>query len=143
MDIHFYGRYLPYFEFSNFYKAEIKVDGKVYPTTEHYYQSKKYEGTEFEEKVRLCKTPSDAAAMGRDKSLPLRKDWESVKDDIMLKALRCKFEQHKNLGQILLSTEDRIIVEWTDKDKYWAASTNGGQNKLGQLLMKVRSEIMK
>lgn len=140
-DIKFYGTHLPYFEFSNFYRAEIVIDDKSYPTTEHYYQSKKFEGTDYEEKVRLCKTPGDAAKMGRDKSLPLRKDWEQVKDDVMLKALRAKFTQHLKLKEKLLSTGDRKISEWTKNDSYWGEYHSGGQNKLGLSLMKVRSEL--
>lgn len=35
--IFFYNHELKHFVFSNFYLAPIEVDGKVWPTTEHYY----------------------------------------------------------------------------------------------------------
>ena len=31
-----------YGEFSNFYHAPIEIDGKEYPTTEHYFQAMKF-----------------------------------------------------------------------------------------------------
>ncbi|MGU0160754.1 NADAR domain-containing protein [Escherichia coli] len=45
-----------------------------------------------------------AARMGRDRSKPLRKNWESVKEQVMRKALRAKFEQHPELRALLLAT---------------------------------------
>lgn len=85
-----------------------------------------------------------AAKMGRDRSRPLRPDWESVKDDIMREALIAKFSQHSNLRKLLLDTEDSHIVEHTKNDAYWGDGGNGsGQNRLGQLLMEVRSELQK
>ena len=73
-----------------------------------------------------------------------RSDWDSVKDDIMLKALRCKFAQHPNLMKKLWETGDRELIEHTTNDSYWADGGGGGKglNKLGKLLMKVRDEIV-
>ena len=83
-----------------------------------------------------------AARMGRSRSRPLRKDWESVKDQIMLEALRAKFAQHDNLKELLLNTGDARLVEHTSNDRYWADGGDGtGRNQLGALLMQVRSEL--
>ena len=73
-----------------------------------------------------------------------RSDWDSVKDDVMLKALRCKFTQHPNLMKKLWETGDRELIEHTTNDSYWADGGGGGKglNKLGKLLMKVRDEIV-
>jgi ribA/ribD-fused uncharacterized protein len=57
--------------------------------------------------------------MGRNRSLPLRKDWESVKEDIMYLVLHAKFTQHKKLREILLSTGEAKLVEHTKNDRYW------------------------
>ena len=40
----FYGANNPFGEFSNFYHAEMKIDGKTWPTTEHYFQAQKFVG---------------------------------------------------------------------------------------------------
>jgi predicted NAD-dependent protein-ADP-ribosyltransferase YbiA (DUF1768 family) len=51
----------------------------------------KFEGTPHAESVRKVKKPGGAAHMGRKRTLPLRKDWEEVKDMIMEEALVAKF----------------------------------------------------
>jgi len=40
--IKFYGIKNKHGEFSNFYKAEVLIEGKTYPTTEHYFQAVKF-----------------------------------------------------------------------------------------------------
>src|SRR5262249_32855209 len=92
--ITFYSTNDEYGCFSNFSRHTVFLKGKKWPTSEHYFQAQKFAGTEHEEKVRLCKTAREAADMGRSRKLPLRKDWESVKDQIMLDAVRAKFTQH-------------------------------------------------
>jgi ribA/ribD-fused uncharacterized protein len=83
-----------------------------------------------------------AARMGRNRTLPLRSDWESVKDDIMREALRAKFGQHPGLKSLLLSTADAELVEHTKNDNYWADGGDGsGKNRLGALLMELRARL--
>lgn len=105
-EIKFYGvRGKKYGCFSNFSPHPILVDGKRYPTSEHFYQALKFEGTPYQELIRTgSKRAADAAEMGRRRHLPLRKDWEQVKDEIMMKALRAKFTQHDDLREVLLGT---------------------------------------
>lgn len=80
--------------------------------------------------------------MGRDRSLPLRKDWEDIKDDIMRKAVFEKFSQNKSIRNILISTKDEVIVEDTSSDYYWVIKSNGtGKNMLGKILMEVRNQL--
>ncbi len=61
-----------------------------------------------------------AAKIGRDRTRPIREDWDSVKDEVMLKALRAKFTQHVSLRELLLGTNDAELVEHTANDSYWA-----------------------
>ncbi len=140
--IRFYHTADEYGCFSNFSRHPIFLAGRKWPTSEHYFQAQKFQGTEHEEKVRLCKTPSQAANMGRSRKLPLRRDWEGVKDQVMLDAVRAKFTQHDDLRAILLGTGDAKLVEHTDKDSYWGDGGDGsGKNRLGQLLMRLREEL--
>ena len=39
----------------------------------------------------------DAALEGRNRQNPLRPDWEEVKDEVMLQALRMKFSQNPEI----------------------------------------------
>ncbi|MFK3657030.1 N-glycosidase YbiA, partial [Escherichia coli] len=82
------------------------------------------------------------ARMGRDRSKPLRKNWESVKEQVMRKALRAKFEQHPELRALLLATAPAKLVEHTENDAYWGDGGNGkGKNRLGYLLMELREQL--
>ena len=83
-----------------------------------------------------------AARMGRDRKKPLRRNWEAVKDEIMLKAVRAKFSQHKDILEIMLSTGDAKLIEHTANDHYWADGGDGsGLNRPGELLMQIREEF--
>jgi ribA/ribD-fused uncharacterized protein len=140
--INFYSTTGEYGCFSNFSKHAIHLKGKRWPTTEHYFQAQKFAGTEHEEEVRKCKTAREAANMGRDRKRPLRRDWESVKEKVMLEALRAKFTQHEDLKEILLGTGDAKLVEHTTNDSYWGDGGDGsGKNRLGRLLMQLRDEL--
>jgi hypothetical protein len=80
--------------------------------------------------------------MGRERKRPLRSDWESVKDDVMRRAVRCKFARHDGIRAILLRTGDDEIVENAPSDYYWGCGADGsGRNMLGQILMEVRAEL--
>lgn len=138
--IKFYRQDDPYGEFSNFYKAEITINGKTFVTTEHYFQAMKHENTSFFETVRLAKTAGQAFKLARSKQY--RTDWEKIKDDVMRTALKTKFTQHSKLKELLLSTGDKIIIEHTKNDNYWADGGDGtGKNMLGKLLMELRDQL--
>lgn len=140
--IQFYRTGDRYGEFSNFYPSPIKLDGKLWPTVEHYFQAQKFPGSDHEEAIRLESSPMIAARMGRDRSKPLRSDWEQVKDDVMKRALLAKFTQHATLRDQLTSTQDAVLVEHTKNDSYWGDGGDGsGLNKLGMMLMEVRATL--
>lgn len=141
-DIRFYQTDKPYGCFSNFAAYPIIIDGKEWPTTEHYFQAQKFKGTRHEEEIRGVSTPMQAARMGRQRDLPLRPDWEAAKDDIMRDAVRAKVYQHARIMSILLSTGDCNLVEHTTNDAYWADNGDGsGKNMLGVILMEVRNSL--
>lgn len=139
MVIYFYKINDEYGCFSNFSKHGFELEGKYWTTSEHYFQAQKFVGTESEEQVRLSSTPMEAANMGRDRSKPLRKDWEEVKDDIMRRAVLEKFKANNDAKKILLSTGEEDIIEKTTKDYYWGCGEDGtGKNMLGKILMETR-----
>src|SRR6516225_1150328 len=106
--IHFYRVSEQYGEFSNFAPFPITLEGKVWPTSEHYFQAQKYAGTEHETAIRQTRSPMIAARMGRDRKKPLRRDWEAVKNEIMREAVKAKFAQHPELAMLLLKTADAV-----------------------------------
>lgn len=143
MTVYFYTTHEePYGCFSNFSQHGIEMDGVWWPTTEHYFQAQKFAGTPYVAQIQRLLTPKQAAEMGRKRALPLRPDWEQVKDKVMFEAVLRKFETHKELRVLLLSTDNEEIVESAPGDYYWGCGADGsGQNKLGKILMEVRNVL--
>lgn len=143
MAIYFYSsREKPYGCFSNFSAHGLTLDGFWWPTSEHYFQAQKFVGTPHADQIRQVRLPKDAARLGRQRTRPLRSDWEAVKDDVMGKAVLCKFETHADIRDILLSTGTHDLVENAPGDYYWGCGQNGtGKNMLGKILMDVRERL--
>jgi N-glycosidase YbiA len=140
--IHFYSTRGDYGCFSNFSRHPVYLKGKVWPTSEHYFQAQKFAGTAYEGTILRAASPMIAARLGRSRKVPLRPDWEAVKDAVMRDAVRAKFSQHDDLKAILLGTGDAVLVEHTANDSYWGDGGDGsGKNRLGQILMDVRAEL--
>lgn len=138
----FYSTKSPYGEFSNFALFPVYVDSIWWPTSEHYYQAHKYSEDSLRQWVREAPTPYEAALRGRDPSLAKIPDWEKRKDEFMEKAVQDKFTRYPELTQLLLSTGEAQIFEHTANDCYWGdCGDRSGKNKLGLLLMKIRSSL--
>lgn len=130
-----------YFCFSNFFRAPIMINGKLYPSTEHYYQAMKSNHDWVQEYIRNLKTPREAADTGRMIKC-CRKDWETYKIKIMYIALKAKFTQYEKLKEILLNTGNATLIEASPYDAIWGEGRDGkGLNYLGRLLMKLRKEL--
>lgn len=141
--IRFYETSDEYGCFSNFSPHPIRLKGKTWPTSEHYFQAQKFAGTPLEEDIRKTKKVSIVFRKGRKnkKHKPVR-GWDNKRDQVMREALRAKFTQHADLRAILLGTGERKIVEHTERDSYWGDGGNGtGKNRLGQLLMELREHL--
>jgi len=138
-DIFFWTRHDEHGYCSNFWRAPIEVDGKVYPTTEHYFQASKTLIPEDHEMIRNLSEPREAKFAGYH--VTLRPGWEEMKEGIMLEGLRAKFTQYPNLREKLLSTGDAKLHEDSPWDKYWGYAKGKGQDRLGKLLMQVREEL--
>ncbi len=142
MAIHFYSTKDAFGAFSNFTAFPFDLDGKRWRTTEHYFQARKFSDEDYQEKIRLTASPMVAARLGRSRAIPIRPDWESIKDDVMRAAVKAKFAAHPELRQLLLSTGDEPLIEKTTKDHYWGCGTSGtGKNMLGVILMEVRTAL--
>ena len=127
---------------SNFWPAEVYLDGIKYPTVEHAYQASKTLDDEERKIVRMAGRPGLAKREG--KRVTLRPDWsDEMKLVIMEDLVRQKF-QHKELKALLLATGDEELVEGNSWwDTYWGVCKGKGSNHLGKILMKVRQELDK
>ena len=147
-DLFFYSTSNAYGEFSNFWWAAIDIDGRSWPTSEHYFQAAEFLRTDpaWAEMSRQTQTPMKAAQCGRSRAHPIDPKWESMRDDVMRRALLAKFTQHDDLRETLLETHGQFLVEHTKNDAYWGDGSNGrkrgpGQNRLGKLLVELRQVL--
>ena len=125
---------------SNFYEYPVYYDGLKYMNSEAAFQSAKCMNKDG--RMAFCfLNPSEAKRLGR--RVRLRPDWEDTKDQIMYDVVKAKFSD-PHLAKMLLSTENADLYEGnTWGDTYWGIDrrTLRGQNKLGEILMRVRREI--
>lgn len=125
---------------SNFWPAQIEFEGIVYPTVEHAYQAAKSLDPADRRRIAALPTPAEAKRAGR--ALPPRADWETAKFDVMERCVRLKFTGHPDLREKLLATGDAYLEEGnTWNDQVWGVYQGKGENRLGKILMKVRSEL--
>lgn len=72
----------------------------------------------------------------------MKDDFEDNKINVMYKGVYKKFKQNKHLRKIILSTDDKIIIEDAKYDSFWGCGRNNkGRNELGKILMKVRDKL--
>jgi ribA/ribD-fused uncharacterized protein len=142
MTINFFSKSETYREFSNFAPFPIELDGQSWPSTEHYYQAQKFSDPELQQKIRAAKKPVIAKKLALKHRNKACLDWAETKDVVMERAVRCKFEQHAELRELLLLTGDEDLAEAAACDYYWGTGADGtGQNRLGLLLMRIRAEL--
>lgn len=128
-----------YYFLSNFYVAPVMYEGLLYQNNEAAFQSAKVKDLEL--RKQFCElNPSIAKKKGRN--VPLRNDWEDIKDEVMYQCVKDKFTRNLDLKQRLLDTGYKELVEGnTWNDTYWGVCRGKGKNVLGKILMKVRDEL--
>jgi ribA/ribD-fused uncharacterized protein len=112
-------------EFSNFAPFPIELDGQSWPSAEHYYQAQKFTDAALQEKIRAAKKPVIPKKLAQKHRNKTRADWAEAKDAVMERAVRCKFEQHAGLRELLLSTGDEVLAEAAPNDYYWGCRRRG------------------
>lgn len=165
-----------YFEFSNFYPMELKINVKnnltnktetiFFNSVEQFYQSEKFNNSnrtnqKYRKLIISANTPKKAHMLGKRKKfiydwplntnskltikkiidtykdkVKVRNDWNKIKNSILMKGLKAKFEDDE-LKKLLLSTNNLVLVE--NSIGIWGMKNN----KLGNALMKLRDELKK
>jgi ribA/ribD-fused uncharacterized protein len=91
--------------------SPFTVDQQLYPTAEHYYQSKKFVGTDKEKIIRNAPTIEKCHFLGQEYSP--RFDflkWNAIREKVYEEAVYNKFLQNKELAQKLLQTGEKKII---------------------------------
>ncbi|MBS1808760.1 MAG: NADAR family protein [Acidobacteria bacterium] len=142
MAIYFYTPVDEYGCFSNFSPHGVALDDRWWRTVEHYFQAQKFVAPEHQLRIWKARTPKDAKTLGWSRAVPIRPDWDEAKDEVMYRAVLCKFQTHSAIRETLLSTGRETLVENAPRDFYWGCGEDGsGLNRLGEILMRVRDEL--
>jgi ribA/ribD-fused uncharacterized protein len=143
---------------SNWFPAPFLLEGIEYPTTEHYMMAEKARlfGDELiREMILFSNSPGEAKKYGRKVS-PFDEDvWKKHRFEIVVKGNEAKFSQNVEMGNFLLKTGNKVIVEASPRDRIWGIGMGKnndkveyptewrGLNLLGFALMEVRERLSK
>jgi ribA/ribD-fused uncharacterized protein len=142
---------------SNWYMAKFTDpdSGLVFENTEQYMMWAKanlFGDEDIAAKILRNPNPALCKKLGRQVRKFHPMIWSNRCIDIVTKACYYKFSQNPNLKQLLLMTNDRILVEASPYDRIWGIGyttwdafkvekNKWGQNLLGKCLMKVRDSF--
>ncbi|MFT3963643.1 NADAR family protein [Propionivibrio sp.] len=139
--------------FSQWYGAPFVIEGRRYPTAEHYMMAEKaalFGDQATRAQVLQAPTPSAAKALGRQVRGFDEETWLANRFSIVIRANEAKFAQNPELGLFLKQTGSRVLVEASPVDRIWGIglaqddeNVNDpnlwrGLNLLGFALMRVR-----
>lgn len=127
-----------YFYLDNYYPCKIEYLGVEYQNAEAAYQAQKCPERQAEFEFLPAE---EAFKLGR--AVPLRPNWDLVKNLVMRRVVRAKFTQNLALRQALVATGDETIINTNYYgDRYWGVYKGTGENRLGDILMKTREELV-
>lgn len=124
---------------SNFWQCKVIAWGMEFPSVENAYQAAKESNPSDRAKYQKC-SPAQAKTFG--KNAKIRPDWNKARLSFMEELVRRKFFNNPVLKMRLIETGDAELIEgncW--HDTFWGVCNGKGENHLGKILMKIRSEI--
>lgn len=128
--------------FSNFYPCPLIYDGVRFHSSEQMYY---YYVTTQNRKLQQLIMQQPTAYRVKKLHIPFEeRDKGHDRVSVMRRCLRTKFEQCADFRDALLSTKNKILIEYaTWWDLYWGCYLKGnyyiGCNALGRLLMELRN----
>lgn len=134
---------------------KIEHDGIIFRTCEALFQWFRFsEFKDIQTQIIECKSPMGVKMIARKNRYKLNRGvkWDEAPEDLitMEKCLKLKLEQHLELKEkLLLTNNGRIIEDCTTHDResarFWGMVNKDGQwlgeNQLGNIWMKLRQEL--
>jgi ribA/ribD-fused uncharacterized protein len=142
--------------FSQWWSAAFSVDGVRYPTAEHFMMAEKarlFGDDEVRALILEARGPKEAKDLGRQVRNFDERVWGEARFRLVVAGNLAKFSQNAELGNYLLGTRDRVLVEASPSDRIWgiglaadsAKAMDPGQwlglNLLGFALMETRQRL--
>jgi len=143
--------------FSQWHPCQFTIDDVVFTSAEQYMMYKKAELFGDENRmtaILATDQPRDQKKLGRAVTPFDAEKWNEASYQVVYDASKAKFSQNEELLGQLLSTKGTTLVEASPFDTIWGIglseknpkaqnrNTWRGQNRLGEILTKVREELM-
>ena len=113
--------------------------------------TRKFDDVDTSERILSARTPSDAKRIGASVHGFKPKVWDKVREDVMLKLLRIKFDPGSDMATKLVATAGKSLAEAGQSVTFSIGMSLNNRdlfktdkctkNVLGKLLMKVREEL--
>lgn len=118
------------------------LEGLEWPSVEHYYQAMKFDDTTHREQIRTAPHPAKAHKLGRKRRPRIRRDWDQIRETIMIRGTYTKCRTHDDVAAALLATGAKALVENSQYDYFWGIGRDGrGHNRYGKVLSQVRARL--
>ena len=144
---------------SQWISCDFEIDGVRYNCAEQYMMAEKarFFEDEFHEKLIMdARYPRDQKKLGKKVRGFDKEKWEAVARDVVYHGNMAKFKQNPGLEYELRDTKDEWLVEASPTDIIWGVGVGyidgddtvldpanwKGTNWLGEVLMKVREDIV-
>ncbi|MFB8202776.1 NADAR family protein [Kitasatospora purpeofusca] len=121
------------------YPAPITVADTDYPSAAHAYWALLVAEPDTRNVIATAETATAARKLAA--AAPRREGWEHVRTAVMTHLLRAKYDQHPELAEILLATDDATLIYDDMNSTFWGDNAGQGRNWSGRLLELVRSEL--
>ncbi|MDI3290768.1 NADAR family protein [Polyangium sp. 15x6] len=141
---------------SQWYPAPFEVRGQRYVAAEHFMMAEKarlFGDEATRAKILATEDPGEAKALGREVRDFDEARWREHRFGIVVEASFAKFGQNPALGEWLLRTGSKILVEASPRDTIWGIGLGAsnpsatdprawrGLNLLGFALMEAREGL--
>ena len=149
--LRFYGYLSP---MSNFYQCDVKLSGIKFTSAEQAFQFARARHRRDNFMSRRILGQNNPAVIKRmaNAMKSTTQDDHQKDSEIMEAVVLAKFEQNSDLGDILLATGDKRLIECNPYDQVFSCGLKmdderldemeyPGQNKLGSILEDVRSQL--
>lgn len=142
--------------FSNFFSTHFYLDKRYWTTSEKYFMYMKaitFGDEEIAEKILKTDNPKECKNLGRQVKNFNSEEWDKIKEEVMYKAVKAKFEQDGLCNFCILKYLYQEFVEGSPYDKIWGCGIVynderifnkdnwKGENLLGKILTRVRNEL--
>ena len=143
-------------EFSQWFPSKFIIANKQYLYAEQWMMAEKaraFNDIEMLDKIMASKEPRAMKGYGRLVKNYDEDVWSKIRYEVVVKGNLAKFSQNDSLRNILLNTNDKILVEASPHDTIWGIGLGDwnedildeskwrGQNLLGKALMEVREKL--